>query len=125
MKKTAILLAMAAMATMSADLAAQPATVIPQPFRGEWNMEMADCGSSRNDSVLRLESRTVKYFDSAGPLRAVVTRGRDIALVAELSGEGETRLHVAQFRLSRDGRTLTDLLTEPALVRYRCKARRR
>jgi len=106
-------------------LAAPSTTSVPRAFQGEWNMRAADCGTSLNDSVLRLHAGKVGYFESTGPVRAVVARGRELALIAELSGEGETRLHVAQFRLSRDGRTLTDVGSAPPLVRHRCPARRR
>jgi len=106
-------------------LAAPATPSVPRAFQGEWNMRAADCGTSLNDSVLRLRAHHVNYFESAGPVRAAVARGRELALIAELSGEGETRLHVAQFRLSRDGRTLTDVGSTPPLLRYRCPARRR
>lgn len=108
-----------------ASLAAPPTPSVPRAFQGEWNMRAADCSSSQNDSMLRLRAGHVTYFESSGPVRAAVARGRELALIAELSGEGETRLHVAQFRLSRDGRTLTDVQSTPPLVRYRCPARRR
>lgn len=105
--------------------ASPPQTTVPRAFQGEWNMRPADCGSALNDSLLRLRSGQIEYYESAGPLRAAVARGRELALIAELRGEGETRLHVAQFRLSRDGRTLTEVGGTPPLVRYRCPARRR
>lgn len=103
---------------------AQARQTIPQAYQGEWNMHAKDCGTSRNDSTLRLRSSTVSYFESSGPVRAAVARQRELALIAELTGEGETRLHAAHFRLARDGRTLTDVMSTPPLVRYRCPTRR-
>lgn len=41
--------------------------------------------------MLVIKSRHITYWGSAGPIKAVVTRGpREIMLIAELSGEGET-----------------------------------
>lgn len=103
---------------------AQAQHKIPRAYHGEWNMHLKDCGSARNDSVLRLRAGTVAYFESEGPVRAVAARRGELALIAELRGEGETRLHVAHFQLAPDGRTLTDVLSTPPLVRHRCPARR-
>jgi hypothetical protein len=49
-------------------------------------------------------------------------RGDEIALIVELSGEGETWLATAKFKLSPDGRMLTDHTSIPGkeIVRYRC-----
>lgn len=118
-----MLSALALLATFHGPAQARPA--IPPMYQGEWNMHAKDCGTSRNDSTLRLRSGAIAYFESAGPVRAVVVRNRELALVAELSGEGETRLHAAHFQLSRDGRTLTDVMSAPPLVRYRCPTRRK
>lgn len=96
---------------------------IPRAYQGEWNMHRKDCGTSRNDSTLRLRGDSVSYFESTGPVVSAVTRGRELVLVAELQGEGETRLHAAHFQLARNGRTLTDVMSTPPLVRYRCPAR--
>jgi len=112
-------------ALISVGAAAQTQQKIPREFQGEWNMRSADCGTALNDSVLKLSSTKVRYYEMSGPIRGVLKRGREIALLAEVSGEGETNLHVAHFRLSRDGRTLTDVLSTPALVRYRCPVRSR
>lgn len=103
---------------------AQTLKSVPREFQGKWNMERSACGNALNDSVLQLRSNKISYYESSGPVRAVVKRGRELALIAELSGEGETRVHAAQFLLSRDGRTLTDELSTPPLLRYRCPAQR-
>ncbi|BDT57347.1 hypothetical protein MasN3_08410 [Massilia varians] len=108
----------------SLDGAAQPQQKIPRAYQGEWNMHLKDCGTSRNDSVLRLHGNQLAYFESTGPVRAAVARERELVLIAELKGEGETRLHAAHFQLARDGRSLTDLRSTPPLVRYRCPLRR-
>lgn len=112
------------MTVVSSKVAAQTQTKVPREFHGEWNMRVADCGRALNDSVLEIRSNKITYYESSGPVHAVIKRGRRLALLAELSGEGETRVHAAHFRLSRDGRTLTDELSAPPLVRYRCPTRR-
>ena len=109
---------------VSLDGAAQPQQKIPRAYQGEWNMHAKDCGTARNDSTLRLQGNRVTYFESTGPVRAAVARERELVLIAELKGEGETRLHAAHFQLAPDGRTLTDVMSTPALVRYRCPERR-
>jgi len=55
----------------------------------------------------------------------VVTNGpREIMLIAELSGEGETWLGNSHFTLSADGNALPAVdHTGKPFVRYRCHAR--
>ncbi len=48
---------------------------------------------------------------------------REIAIAARLTGEGETWTDITTFRLSEDGRTLTDASVpgeEQPFVRTRC-----
>ena len=95
---------------------------VPERFAGTWAGSSASCGSDTDYLALRLTSRRISYWESAGPIKAVVVRGNEIALIAELSGEGETWLSTAKFELSPDGRMLTDRLSIPGkdIVRYRC-----
>jgi hypothetical protein len=53
---------------------------------------------------------------------AVVTCGNfELALIAELFGEGEVWLFYTHFRLSADGTSLTDITdNNPGFARYRC-----
>jgi hypothetical protein len=111
--------------TISTGVLAQTQVKIPRKFQGEWNMQPAACGTALNDSVLLLESEKISYYETSGPVRAVLAHGHELGLLAELSGEGHTSIHAAQFRLSRDGRTLIDELSTPQLKRYRCPTRRR
>lgn len=121
MRRPTLLLAI----VVSSGAFAQTYANVPREFQGEWNLRTADCGSALNDSVLKLQSQKISYYETSGPIRAVLARGRELALLAELSGEGQTFVHAAQFRLSQDGRTLIDELSTPQLRRYRCSARRR
>ena len=116
----AIILAIALLAPSPASTAADVA--VPERFLGAWASSPASCGSDADDLVLRLAPRHISYWESGGPVRSVVMRGDEIALIVELSGEGETWLAAAKFKLSPDGRMLTDNTSIPGkkIVRYRC-----
>ena len=95
---------------------------IPIQFRGEWNAHLSDCGHRQSDSALRLGKREIVYYESSGPVRAVVANGkREIAVIAELSGEGEQWVATEQFKLSADQKRLESVAQESEpFVRYRC-----
>lgn len=101
--------------------ASQRLTSIPAQFRGEWNMVRKDCGTARNDSRLRIAAKEVRHFESRGKVLAVAVRGkRELALITENTGEGETWLATGHYRLSADRKELVDASAAPPLVRYRC-----
>jgi hypothetical protein len=96
---------------------------VPDRFLGSWAGSPDSCGSDADDMILRIAPRRISYWESEGPIRAVVTRGdAEIALISELSGEGETWLSTANFKLSQDGRQLIDDTSVPGqqFVRYKC-----
>ena len=96
--------------------------VVPESLVGSWASSPASCGSDADDLALRITPRQIVHWESDGPIKAVVVLGNEIALIAELSGEGETWLNAVKFELSADGRRLTDSTTVPGkeIVRYRC-----
>ena len=102
--------------------AAEQQRAIPAQFIGEWNSNLKQCGTDLNDSRLRITSDHIHFHESGGPVRAVVTQGEfDLALIAELSGEGSSWLSYTHFRLSADHTHLTDVTDKDSgLVRYRC-----
>ena len=105
-------------------LAGGTAPTVPDRFIGYWAGSPTSCGSDADDLILRIGARQISYWESEGPIKAAVTRGdNEIALIAELSGEGETWLATAKFKLSQDGHRLIDDTTIPGqeVVRYRCK----
>lgn len=109
------------MAGCMAVAAEQPLTV-PTRFQGEWNAHLKHCGTWRNDSRLRISTDRIWFYESGGPIRALVTKGDDeLALISELAGEGQLWLSYHHFRLSDNQNSLTDV-TQPSLkmVRYRC-----
>lgn len=104
-------------------LAVTSGATVPDRFVGYWAGSPESCGSDTDDLVLRIAPRHISYWDSEGPIKAVVVHGDvEIALISELSGEGETWLSTAKFKLSKDGRTLIDSATLPGheVVRYKC-----
>ncbi len=99
------------------------AVAVPSQFVGNWAGSPTSCGSDTDDLILRIRARHITYWESGGRIRAAVTRGsNEIALIAELSGEGETWLATATFTLSPDGKRLIDDTTTPGkeVVRYKC-----
>lgn len=95
---------------------------VPDLFVGSWAGSVSSCGSASDDLALHIGSRHITYWESQGPIKAVVVRGREIALIAELSGEGQTWLATAKFTVSAHGSLLVDRTSVPGkrIVRYRC-----
>ncbi len=116
-------LAIALMIFSSPVLASDVLTTVPERFLGTWAGDLASCGRVEDNQNLRLERDYISYWESGGSIKAIVVRGNDeIAMIAELSGEGETWLATLQFRLSPEGDRLIDESTIPGeqVVRYRC-----
>ena len=98
---------------------------IPKPFLGEWSADLSQCGKGTDESFLYVEPRKVSFWESSGPVRAAVVRGRELALILELSGEGEVWLSATQFELSPDGNALIwEADSGTQLVRFRCPGSR-
>jgi hypothetical protein len=119
--KTAI--AIAAFLLPLPALAVVGGATVPDQFVGYWAGSPDSCGSDADDLTLRITPRHVAYWESRGPIKAAVVRGdHEIALISELSGEGETWLSTAKFTLSKDGQKLIDDTTVPGqeITRYKC-----
>lgn len=104
-------------------LAEADLATVPERFVGHWAGSPGSCGAIADDRVLRVSAHHIAYWESEGPIRAVVVHGaNEVALIMELWGEGETWLSTAQFTLSEDGDRLIDSRSVPGedLVRYRC-----
>ena len=98
---------------------------VPEQYIGQWAGNPEACGSDADDLTLRLSADRIAYWESEGLILASVSRGaRELALIIELSGEGETSLVTAKFELSADGQQLVDSTTIPgeSVVRHRCPA---
>ena len=104
-------------------LAGSSIATVPDRFTGLWAGSPDACGSDADDMILRIAPDRIAYWESDGPIKAIVVRGdKEIALISELSGEGETWLSTAKFTLSQDGRRLIDNTSVPGqqFVRYKC-----
>ncbi len=101
--------------------AAESPTSVPMRFQGEWASSLKACGTTADESRLTIGADRIRFYESGGAIKAVVTQGDDvIAMIIELSGEGESWLSFRHFQLSADQKTLTDVTDESQLVRYRC-----
>ncbi|GBO53434.1 hypothetical protein APA_1341 [Pseudanabaena sp. lw0831] len=102
--------------------AAEQQKTVPVQFQGEWNSNLKQCGTNLNDSRLMISVDRIQFYESNGPIKAVVTQGKfELALISELFGEGGTWLSFRQYRLSADRGKLTDVTNdESKFVRYRC-----
>ena len=117
--------AFVALLTSTSVGASSDAPRVPDQYIGQWAGSPEACGSDADDLTLRLSKDRIAYWESAGPILASVSRGgRDLALIMELSGEGEKWLATAKFELSADGQQLVDSTTIPgeSVVRHRCPA---
>lgn len=69
-------------------------SAVPERFVGEWNASLSDCGTANNDSRLLIEKDHITYWESDGPIKAVVSEGRyEITLILHLTGEGDMDRH--------------------------------
>lgn len=93
---------------------------IPAPFQGRWAADATACRKPADESQLELQANRAAFFEGSGPIKSVVVDGDVVTLVAELSAEGQTDETTYAFRLSDNGRTLTDISTGPGMVRHRC-----
>lgn len=95
---------------------------VPEAFLGHWAGSSSSCNSDTDDLRLHISSAHISYWESEGPILAVVVRGREVALIAELSGEGHTWLATAKFTISAHGELLGDRYSVPGktVVRYKC-----
>ena len=103
-------------------LPAAPATV-PAAFHGEWNAQLADCGTSRNDSRMQVSADKVLLNDREGPVRYVQEHGEtEVSVTIELAGDAETSRVRKRWLLVDDGAALQDDTEGEGLVRLRCGA---
>lgn len=104
--------------------AAERLSHIPSAFQGLWMAESRHCLRGPTDeSWLRIEAERISFYESSGPVLAVVAQGREeIAVIIALSGEGSTWLHPLRLKLDGTAQRL-DLETvglEGAMSRVRC-----
>jgi hypothetical protein len=93
--------------------------IVPARFQGDYAVDTPACSTPAHESRLTIGAWRIKFHESSGAITAVDSNDEgDIAITAELSGEGETRRATYYFNLSTDGQTLTD--TDSGMKRRRC-----
>ena len=102
------------------DVPAAHATTVPARFVGEWAIDAAACTSPGHESQLGIATDRIAFHESSGTIQSVAGDDSNLTVVARLTGEGETREATYRFRLSADGRTLTDIGSGTGMARQRC-----
>jgi hypothetical protein len=111
------------MSAAAVSLAAETHTTIPAQFLGAWASSAAKCSSPDTDDLrMRITPDSMSFWESDGRVLSVATEGElELAVLVELSGEGERWLEALQFRLSPDRKTLTNVTGRRTVaVRVRC-----
>lgn len=94
-------------------------SIVPMRFRGDYAADTPACTTPAHESRLTIGAWRIKFHESSGAITAVEAGDDgDIAITAELTGEGETRQATYRLHLSDDGQTLTD--TDSGMTRRRC-----
>ena len=119
------LMILAALMSSDLDFSAVSLSTVPSQFIGTWSPALEDCSSGDNDGIVVIQSNHISHWESAGPIRAVVIRGRhEIALINELAGEGDTRLATQRYVLSTsEDRLYARNIPGRQGVLYRCPTR--
>jgi hypothetical protein len=103
-----------------------PLFELPREFWGEYNENLADCGTGNNDSRLRVSWNTVHFYESTGEIEKLLRQpDGSIVVVAQHSGEGQTWQSVYQMRLSEDAQILTVIHPQTAEMEQLNTDRRR
>lgn len=102
--------------------AAHSVSEVPDRFVGRWAANPSMCDNEADRRWLDIRKTHIAYAGSHGPILAAVVRGREIALVAELSGDDGTRLATAKFVISAHGTLIAERsgAAGETVTRYRC-----
>jgi hypothetical protein len=115
---------LAALALASPALAALAApAAAPAAFQGWWVGQEAACAAWADDSQVEIGPRHIRFYAGEGPITRVERRGRREIVIHALirSGEDDSREATAvRFRLSPDGRQLTEIGEDSSFARKRC-----
>ena len=114
---TAMFLALLALPVSAADLTRE----VPDQFLGDWCTESQQLGEDTGESDIRIGKSEIAYYQSAAKILAAAASGDELALIVQLTGDGDTRLATHEFELSSRGDKLTSLRPNGQLVtRRRC-----
>jgi hypothetical protein len=119
MRRTPALLALLAALLAPTAAPARPAPAIPPEFRGLWGPDA--CRGRDQDPQVRLTAHRVDYNTAGGEVLAVRRQGsHGLRITMRLIDEGMAEVTVVTFRLSADGRTLTNTTFRPWEAKTRC-----
>ena len=98
---------------------------VPDQFRGRWAGTQTKCGVP-SESSLAIYADRIDFYASRGRVLTVkVVSETEVEVELESSGEGQVWRSIRRFRLSEDGRSLTDVTRQDhQAVRVRCKEAR-
>ena len=104
--------------------AADTHKTIPKIFQGNWTANLKDCDTD-NETNLQIFNDHISFYESSGPTISIVTKQKnELALIIELSGEGEEWLSFVHFKINAKNNQLTDITDayeKNKFIRYRCK----
>ena len=104
--------------------AAETHRAIPKIFQGKWTSDIKNCDMD-DETNLQIFKDHVSFYESSGPAISIVTKQEnELALIIELSGEGEEWLSFVHFKINDKNNQLTDITDayeKNKLIRYRCK----
>lgn len=104
--------------------AAESHKLIPKIFQGKWTSDIKNCEFD-DETNLQIFKDNVSFYESSGPAISIVTKQEyELALIVELSGEGEEWLQFVHYKINAKNNQLTDITDayeKNKLVRYRCK----
>jgi hypothetical protein len=87
-----------------------PETTIPEPLRGEWGINLADCDVSSGAAKgnLQIDANSLKFYESVARIDRINSLSKvGIGAEFQFSGEGQEWKRTMQLSVSPDGKTLT------------------
>lgn len=95
----------------------------PAAFQGWWVGQEAACSAWADDSQVVVGAHHIRFYAGEGPITGVERRGRREIVIHALmqSGEDDPKEAMSfRFRLSPDGRRLTEVGEDNTFDRKRC-----
>lgn len=107
---------------------ARPGAVIPMPFRGVWESDLASCGNDTSESRIVIDRTSVMGYEHGGTATRVRWLARDtVRIDANIADEmGDSAPGWWTYRISADRQSLTQLGEgQSGAPLHRCPPRRR
>lgn len=101
---------------------AQGKVEVPHNFVGTWKASLQYCGANDDDSVLKITTRGLHYYEAGGAVVKVIRQGQQNATLQVLMQDETGASYPVSVRLllSADGKRLTERTAMGDAVRYRC-----